>query len=77
MAQEGAAGAAEPLQAEQRAHGAAGGADPAAPGSEHGHAESAEEPGGRPHGRKHIVSKSMLLFCHKNVNLYVCTYKNI
>lgn len=49
FAQEGVAGAAEPLQTEQCTHGTASGADPAAPGSEHGHAESAEEPGRRPH----------------------------
>ena len=77
FAQEGVAGAAEPIQTEQCTHSTASGADPAAPGSEHGHTESTEESGRRPHSRKHIISKSMLLFCHKNVNVYGCTYTNI
>lgn len=48
-AQEGAAGAAEPVQAEQRTHSPASRADPAAPGPQYGYTESAEEPGGCSH----------------------------
>lgn len=77
FAQEGAAGAAEPLRAEQCAYSPAGRADPAASGSEYGHAESPEESGRCSHSWKYIIPKSMLLFCHKNVNLYVWTSKNI
>lgn len=69
FAQEGVAGATESLQTEQCTYSTASRADPAASGSEHGHTESPEEPGGCSHSRKYIVSKSMLLFCHKNVNI--------
>lgn len=69
-AQERAAGAAERVQAEQCPHSPASRPDPAAPGSQHGHAESPEEPGRRPHGREHVIPKSTLL-CHcENVKFY-------
>lgn len=77
FSQKGAARAAESVQAEQCAYGTASGADPAASGSEYGYTESTEESGRCSHSWKYIISKSMLLFCHKNVNLYVWTYKNI
>lgn len=50
LAQEGAAGAAEPVQAEQRTHSPASRADPAAPGPQYGYPEGTEEPGGCSHG---------------------------
>lgn len=77
FAQEGAAGIAESLQTEQCTYSTASRADPAASGSQHGHTESAEESGRCSHSWKYIISKSMLLFCRKNVNLHVWTYKNI
>lgn len=45
FAQEGTAGAAESVQAEQCTHSTASRPDPAAPGSQYGYAESTEEPG--------------------------------
>lgn len=69
LAQEGAAGAAEPVQAEQRTHSPASRADPAAPGPQHGYTEGTKEPGGCSHGWKYILPKSTLLVCCKDVKL--------
>lgn len=63
--QEGAAGAAESLQTKQCTYSTASRADPATSGSKYGHAKSTKESGRCSHSWKYIISKSMLLFCHK------------
>lgn len=74
FAQEGTAGAAESLQTEQYTYSPASRADPAASGSQYGHTKSTEKSGRCSHSWKYIIPKSMLLFCNKNVNVYVWTY---
>lgn len=71
FAQEGVAGTAESLPTEQCTHSPASRVDPAASGSQSGHTESPEEPGRCSHSRKYLISKSMLLFCHKNKFIYM------
>lgn len=77
FSQEGAAGTAESLQTEQCTYSTASRIDPTASGSEYGHTKSIEKSGRCSYSGKYILSKSMLLFCHKNVNLHVWTYKNM